>query len=374
MDTLLTTADHAALRERMCATVERSVTGMRERAAALDEAAAFPAEDIARLAEAGALLAPFPVTQGGLGMGSEPAGSAAAARLLRLLGQGSLAVGRLYEGHVNAVRLLSLYGSATLVRRAFADVGRGCLIGLWVTDGPRNPLMLSANQVLRGGKAFCSGAGGVRRAVVGVASDGGAMRLAYLSTEAAVVTPLGARMQGMRAAVTARVAFDGTEVGAGDWIGEPGDYLREPHFSAGAWRTSAVTCGGLEALVMLAMQSLVGRHHEGDPHQQARMGRAWIARETALMWLSRAAEVAEAGTADHAEVVAIVNFARIAIEAACLEALTLVERSIGLAAFLHPSPLERVRRDLATYLRQPAPDDVLTEAAAHVLATRVAGS
>ena len=40
---------------------------------------------------------------------------------------------------------------------------------------------------------------------------------------------------------------------------------------------------------------------------------------------------------------------------------------------MQPSPIERVRRDLATYLRQPAADEVLTEAAAHVMRTQGGG-
>jgi len=34
---------------------------------------------------------------------------------------------------------------------------------------------------------------------------------------------------------------------------------------------------------------------------------------------------------------------------------------------MRPHPIERVSRDLATYLRQPAPDRALTAAAAYVL-------
>ena len=44
----------------------------------------------------------------------------------------------------------------------------------------------------------------------------------------------------------------------------------------------------------------------------------------------------------------------------------LTERSLGLSAFLRPDPLDRVIRDLSTYLRQPFPDAVLDEAAAYV--------
>ncbi len=48
--------------------------------------------------------------------------------------------------------------------------------------------------------------------------------------------------------------------------------------------------------------------------------------------------------------------------------ITLAQRSIGLAGFLESHPLERLMRDLATYLRQPAPDFALTGMAAHALA------
>ena len=42
-----------------------------------------------------------------------------------------------------------------------------------------------------------------------------------------------------------------------------------------------------------------------------------------------------------------------------------VQRSLGLSAFGQGNLVERICRDLGTYLRQPAPDEVLTEAAAY---------
>jgi hypothetical protein len=45
-----------------------------------------------------------------------------------------------------------------------------------------------------------------------------------------------------------------------------------------------------------------------------------------------------------------------------------VQRSLGLSAFGQGNPVERVCRDLATYLRQPAPDQTLTEAASWFVA------
>jgi alkylation response protein AidB-like acyl-CoA dehydrogenase len=362
-----------AARGALCSAVAALVPAMQARACALDEDGAFPSEDFSRLAEENLLLAAFPERFGGLGLGSEAVGNEALSDLLRLLGRGHLAIGRLFEAHVNAVALLSRYGDTSQISRAARDAAQGQLFGLWVTDPREDGLRADASGVLHGGKAFCSGAGYAGRAVVTAVAADGTTRLAYLSTATARAQKLEGRMQGVRAAMTGRVSFEGCKIDEQDWIGTQGDYLREPDFSAGAWRTSAVTCGGLEALTELAMRHLVARGRAADPHQQARMGRVWIAKETALLWLERAANAAKSAFSggDVSEIVATVNFARIAIEAACLEAMTLIERSLGLAAFLHPDPIERVRRDLATYLRQPAPDDVLTEAAGHIFRTRM---
>ena len=56
-------------------------------------------------------------------------------------------------------------------------------------------------------------------------------------------------------------------------------------------------------------------------------------------------------------------------ERAALDVTEAVHRGLGLGAFLRPHPVERVARDLATYLRQPAPDGAMADAAATVLAS-----
>jgi len=345
--------------------IERLVPALEANAALLDQHGDFPSHEISALQQAGALLAPFPASLGGLGVGTEPDGAEALAVVLRALGRGNMAVGRLYEAHINAVRLLVKYGASDLVARSARDAAHGYLFGLWVTDDQADPLRSADHGNLTGCKSICSGAGQIARAVVTL--DGG--RLAYISSDSSVAVPSAFRLQGMRAATTGRVCFDGCCLEPDAWIGAPGDYLEEPDFSGGAWRTSAVTVGGLEALVTAAIRHLKRLGRTGDPHQQARMGRVWILQETALMWLARSQTAAESDATPPVHAVATVNLARIAIEAACLEAITLIERSVGLAAFQQPSLIERLRRDLSTYLRQPASDAVLTEAAAHIMAS-----
>ena len=345
--------------------VEALVPIMQHRAADLDEAAAFPAQDVADLTAAGALLAPMPQSHGGCGLGTQPETAAEALALMTALGRGNLAVGRVMEAHVNALRLVVRYGEPNAVTSAARDAAAGHLFALWVTDPAEHALRL--DETLKGGKQFCSAAGHATRAVVTATARDGSVHLAMAALDHGVtVGRLAGGMQGMRAAATGEMRFDGV---AGLPFGAPGDYLREPDFSTGAWRTSAVTLGGLQALVAEAIRQLVARGRAGDPHQQARMGEAMIARETATLWMREAAWRAETADRDPAAAIAYVNFSRLAVERACLEAITLVQRSLGIAAFLRPNPIERLCRDLATYLRQPAADMVLTEAAAYGMQT-----
>jgi alkylation response protein AidB-like acyl-CoA dehydrogenase len=254
------------------------------------------------------------------------------------------------------------------------DLRAGRLFGVWNTDPPPGggaPLALDGDGVLKGRKVLCSGAGWVDRALV-------TARDASVPSDAPtrmVLVPLGRgegadlsgwTAQGMRASATGAVDFTGTRIGPSELIGEPGDYLEEPDFSAGAWRFAAVHCGGIEAVLGALRDHLHRTGRGADPHQAARLGQAAMATETARLWVEAAAARAEAPGAG-AEAVAHVGLARLAVERAALDVLELAQRSVGLQAFMRPNPLERTARDLATYLRQPAPDRVLTGAAAFVL-------
>jgi hypothetical protein len=85
-----------------------------------------------------------------------------------------------------------------------------------------------------------------------------------------------------------------------------------------------------------------------------------------------AEDVAQEGSSE--AIVAYVNFARLAVERAGLDLLELIHRSVGLQSFMRPGPIERISRDLATYLRQPGPDRALTSAASYVLELEMSAS
>jgi alkylation response protein AidB-like acyl-CoA dehydrogenase len=332
---------------------------MQQRAIGLDHAGTFPAGDIEALRGLGALAAPVPTPLGGLGLGTEPEAALPLMDVLRLLGRGNLSVGRLFEAHVNALRLINRHGAAAQARQAAEDALSGHLFGLWVTDPPGALLTLAADGSLRGGKSPCSGAGHATRALV---TAGDTMLVIELSPGTrADLSHWDAH--GMRASASG--AMDLTGLPAGQPIGAPGDYLRQPDFSAGAWRASAVTLGGMEALASAMRGSLADRGRDTDPHQRARIGRALIALETARLWVRRAAMIGEATGGDPADTANTVNLARLAVEAACLDLVRIAQLALGMAAFRRGTLTELLFRDLPMYLRQPAPDETLTEAAAH---------
>ena len=320
------------------------------RADALDRDAAFPAQEIDRLRVAGALSPPLPVLHRGR--------ADELAQLLELVGRGSLSLGRILEAHVNALHLIARYA-------ARPEDGR--LYALWVTDPPADGLRMrrsGSRLLLSGGKQFCSAAGYATAALVTARDADGDTRMLVLKLGIGeTVTPLPSPLQGMRAAVTGAVDFTGCEVPADCLLGRAGDYMREPDFSAGAWRGSAVALGGLIALVDHAARQLRQSGRSDNPHVQARLGRAIIARETSRLWVAAAARAAEDETAETGYRTGTVGLARIAVETACLDAMQLLQRSLGLSAFRQGNPVEVICRDLSTYLRQPAPDEVLTEAA-----------
>jgi alkylation response protein AidB-like acyl-CoA dehydrogenase len=290
------------------------------------------------------------------------------ATLLMQIGAGNLSVGRVIEAHINARHLVARYGSPAQIAQAADDIRAGHLFALWVTDPPRNGLRMTRTRFsirLEGGKVFCSAAGHATRALVTAADDAGASYMLVLALGSGErVRTLEAPLQGMRAAVTGAVDFTGCSADPDACLGQFGDYLREPDFSAGAWRGSAVAAGGLQSLVELMKHQLQAAGRIDNPHQLQRLGAAMIACETSRLWVRQTARVAEDRSVDPTKAVAHTGLARIAVETACLDAMLLVQRSLGLSAFRRGNPVERICRDLGTYLRQPAPDDVLTEAAA----------
>ncbi|MGA2042639.1 MAG: acyl-CoA dehydrogenase family protein [Roseiarcus sp.] len=335
-------------------------------APALDCDGAYPAADVAALHAAGLLVAPL-----SLALGGAEISPLALCRILREIGAGSLPLGRLYEGHVNAIGLVGRYGNDRQRRLVAAEARAGQIFGVWNTDDAAG-LRLDWERGrlrLRGRKILASGAGRIERPLV-TATDGEGRRLMVMprldGPERADLSQWTAH--GMRASATGAVDFTGVVVDPAEIVGGDGDYERQPAFSGGAWRFAAVHQGGMEKLFDLLRDHLRRAGRGGDPHQAARVGEAGVATQTARLWVERAAAIAEDVDRDAGQIVAHVNLARTAVERAGVALMELVHRSVGLQGFMRPHPIERICRDLATYLRQPGPDRALTGAAAWMLA------
>ena len=329
--------------------------------------ASFPVAEIAALDRGGVLRAPFPAELGGEGLASGPLSADSLFHILCALGRGSLSLGRLYEGHVNAVALVTRYGTVKQLGALAGLPEGGALLAVWNTDDGQEPLRLVADPDgwrLIGRKALCSGAGFIERPLVTARDESGRFLMVVPPLRRGERADLSAWMPtGMQASATGCVDFTGVRVTDGDIIGDDDDYHRQPTFSGGAWRFAAVQLGGMEALLDLCRIQHVSTGRGKDPHQAARLGQAAMAVETARLWAERAAFLAEVDNKDAEATVAYVNLARLAVERAALDLMELIQRSIGLLSFIRPHPIERIVRDLATYLRQPAPDRALVSAA-----------
>ena len=361
--------ERASIRRRL---LQRSARDVAEKAFAragdYDEDGAYPALDVAALHESGLLTAVLPVRCGGVGLTG-----VSLSEILRSIGSGSLPLGRLFEGHVNALELVLRYGNHQRIQLAADEARAGKLFGVWNTDDANGLRLIHRHgrSWLEGRKILASGAGRIERPLVTATDENGRRLMVLPKTGGSERADLSRwTAQGMRASATGAVDFTGVEIDPIEIVGGEGDYERQPWFSAGAWRFAAVHLGGMERLFDLLRRHLQETNRGQDPHQAARLGRAAMAIETAGLWVAQAASSTEAPLGSRApeQLVAYVNLARLSVEAAALELMNLVQRSVGLQAFMRPNPIERISRDLATYLRQPGPDRALTDAAAWILA------
>ena len=336
---------------------------------AIDHTGSFPHAAIDAVRQAGLLMAPFNRQHGGTSLGCKGQADDLV-HVLRLIGAGDLSVGRLYEGHVNAVHLVQRYGRPEQIERLRDAVRDGAMSAVWNAEGAQ-PLRFNADRdgwVVEGSKILASGAGSITRPLVtGLAGDDHLMAVLDLDASHPVDmsrwTP-----QGMRSSATGTIDLTGHRLLASDIIGGAGDYKRQPGFSGGAWRFCAVQLGAIERLVDLFRQALNERGRNGDPFQQARIAASVAAAETAALWVEKAARLLDDETLPEAEIVAYTGLTRMVTERAGLDVMEHVHRGIGLMSFMWPDPVERISRDLATYLRQPAPDGAMADAAATVLA------
>jgi alkylation response protein AidB-like acyl-CoA dehydrogenase len=303
-------------------------------AAARDAAPAFPHEPFALLERAG-LLTPAPTR-------------AEEWATVRAVARADGSVGRLYEGHLNAVERLA-------VHRLDA---RGYRLGVWGADpaaGEGEPAALQARDdglVLNGVKVFCSGAGGLDRALVTARHpDGGAPRLAYVDLTGIEVDRDWYRAGGMRASESHRVVFHTAPVLA--LLGEPGEIVKEPWFSRDAIRTAAAWAGIADCAADAALADLRARPELDDLRALA-AGRIVTAVATIDRWFEHAARAAD--TDDLRDVSVQL---RVSVAQAGATILDEASRACGSRPFATGTALDRARRDFELFVLQHRLDPLL---------------
>jgi alkylation response protein AidB-like acyl-CoA dehydrogenase len=347
----------------LIAALKAALPAIEANAAACDVTGAFPAEDIKSLSHIGLLSAFAERENGGMGFQDRPVRLDCLVRCLRMIGGVSLSLGRIFEGHINAVGLIERYGGAQAQAVLRTALHNGALFGVWNTE-PEPGVRLIAQADgwrLSGVKSYATGCDNLDYTLITARLPDGTKQMLAMKLSGDRADATAWRTSGMRATVSGHYDFSGMAVPAEAFVGEPDDYEREPMFTAGAWRFTAVQLGAIEALMRHLRDHLKAMKTDGDPIHRARFARAAAAARTAYLWVREAAAQTELNP--KADAAALVQMTRGVVEEAGLHVMEAAQRSIGTRAFFTGSPVSRIMRDLALYLRQPSPDLALDRAA-----------
>ncbi len=297
--------------------------------------------------------------------------------LLKAVGRGSLPAGRIYEGHANALHLIQLYGTSSQ-KQYWTECAteRRQLFGIWNTefkDGIKVHQLSDDEYELEGSKTFASGAGEVDQMIITGPLMSGTENLGWQM----VVVPLEKlppdridrsfwNPMGMTASASYKVNFTGIRLTKSELLGQADDYHQQPAFSGGAVRFAAVHLGGAEALFEHSRRQLKQRERVDHPYQLHRLGQLSIAIEGGNQWLAGAAANALYAYNSEQQVIEYANMTRTAITGLCKEVIELTLASVGVQSCMKPNPIERIIRDLQTYLCQPNPDGALASVGEYV--------
>jgi alkylation response protein AidB-like acyl-CoA dehydrogenase len=231
---------------------------------------------------------------------------------------------------------------------------------------------VEGGYVVEGTKAFATGAGHARRAILlvnlhgpggarhaaGESSADGLLLLACdLADRSVSFDPAWWDPIGMRGTVSHVARFDRTFIPAEDRLGPPGAYLREGWQTRFSPHYGATFLGGAEAAYDYAREYVRVQGRAGDPYVQHRVATMALNVESAHLWLRHVAGLW--GSGRRAEAKAAGNSARYLLERWATETVENALHTCGARALIRPSPLERILRDLSFYVRHDNADHVL---------------
>jgi hypothetical protein len=333
-------------------------------------------DDIRILHTQGWLMACTPTDAGGLGLGYQSDHFDLALDFLFRLGSANLALGRLFEGHMNACKLVAMLGSPEQAYAVWEKIRAGALLGVWGADGQKpvtlqscvaqamasidkfdqpGPLLQELPKAegqnrlhLAGEKAFCSGLGCVSLAIISSRSKDG-LQLVLADVE------------------------DPPRYDKSQWLlsGMQATYFEEPHFLGGQWRYLALYAGAVATIAQAVSHHLQKLQRPPSDSEKMRLAQIVGLAHQARLWARSIGHDTEVAPDRDASVQAVIG--RELVEHACVEAMALAERVIGTRAYQVGTRIERVCRDLRTYLRQAALDQRLSHAGQKILALSPTG-
>ncbi len=318
----------------------------------------FPSAELTAIAAEHLHAICLPAELGGAEIGTIAGTRGVLLHILKEIGSANQVLGRVFEGHVNALLLLKEFASLDLMKDVANDVTqRHFVFGVWNTGpaaGPQLVRLPNGNFRLRGAKTFATGVGRIQRAIVTAElPDGGwQMCLVPLDTAALQIDRSSWNPLGMQASESYNVEFLDVELPPKALVGKPGDYYREPAFTSGALRFSAVHLGGAQTLFDNCCRFLCATGRENDTLQLQRLGQMAVLIESGRQWLDRGAQWLEESLSDPAALAVQAQMMRIAVEEICSRMIQLVELSVGARGLTGQWPFARFVSDLQMYLRQ----------------------
>ncbi|HST56468.1 MAG TPA: acyl-CoA dehydrogenase family protein [Solirubrobacteraceae bacterium] len=335
--------------------LEGALEQISARAHALDAEPRFPRENLDDLQAVGA-LAPTALQEHSL---REEIG------LVRAVARVDASTARILDGHLNGVERVALSAPAALREAELSAITAGrLLLGVWGADpapGEGEPAHViraaDGSLVLCGVKTFCSGAGGVQRALVVVNDEHQRRRLAYIDAHSGLLIDRNwYRASGLRASESHRVEFDSTPVLA--LLGDENELLRQPYFARDAVRTAATWAGIADGIVAAAIAAL--RERSLDDSQLAAVGRMSAAQGTVDRWLAFAGarldasiDVADEQQPDETfDAQRLAHECRAELTSACRVISDQAAQACGSRSLVDGSALDRGRRDLDLFLLQ----------------------
>jgi len=256
-----------------------------------------------------------------------------------------LSLAKLFEGHTDALAIRAELGAPAAMP--------GTRWGTWCAEPPDARVTLEprpggpgTDVLLRGTKAWCSGAASVSHAVLSGWNAAGEPCLVEVAMDqpGVEITTEGWQAVGMAGSGSVDVRFDAAE---GRLIGRPGDYVQRPGFWQGGAGIAACWLGGAMGIARLT------RRFSGpkpDAHRLAHLGAIDIALAPAAALLRETAAWIDANPRVDARTAAL--RARLAVEHAAHTVMHHAGRATGAGPLCRDARFARAMADLPVFLRQ----------------------